>query len=119
MNREMTREKIAALREVHRRKMNNASARAEMAASVGDMKEVSINSTESERHRETFVALNVAIDLFDRMDCYPEMTEAMHDAFFKAKDEYETLIKERISPRPSLPAFTWNAMREASAEGKQ
>ncbi|MFG1401988.1 hypothetical protein [Xanthobacter sediminis] len=62
------RERISSVRENIRRKMNAASDRAEMAASVGDMKEVSINSTESERHREAFVALNVAIDIIDQTE---------------------------------------------------
>ena len=62
-----TREALSALREGHRRKMNAAADRAEMAASIGEMGEVSVNSTESERHREAFVALNVAIGIFDEM----------------------------------------------------
>lgn len=62
------RERVAAVREYHRRKMNGAADRAEMAASVGAMQEVSINSTESERHREAFVALNVAIGIIDQTE---------------------------------------------------
>ncbi|MFG1260087.1 hypothetical protein V5F79_22425 [Xanthobacter flavus] len=62
------RERVSTVREEHRRKMNAASDRAEMAAAIGDMKEVSINSSESERHREAFVALNVAIGIIDQTE---------------------------------------------------
>lgn len=68
------RERIAAVREDQRRKMNAAGDRAEMAASTGDMKEAAINSTESERHREAFVALNVAIGIIDSTE-FPSVAQ--------------------------------------------
>jgi len=57
--------KLNALREQHRRKMNAAGDRAERMAAEGEMGEVSISSTESERHREAFQALNQAIAIVE------------------------------------------------------
>ena len=57
--------KLNALREQHRRKMNAAADRAERMAAEGEMGEVSISSTESERHREAFMALNHAIAIVE------------------------------------------------------
>ncbi|RVT89271.1 hypothetical protein EOD42_25565 [Rhodovarius crocodyli] len=116
MDRYLTREKISAVREMHRQKMNTAAARAEMMAGEDDMKECAISSTESERHREAFVALRVALDLFDQMDApqFPDFTEAMSDAFFRARDDYAQLVAARVSPRPTLAKFTWDAMLAAA-----
>lgn len=57
--------KLNALREQHRGKMNSASDRAERMAAIGEMGEVSISSTESERHREAFQAMNQAIAIVE------------------------------------------------------
>lgn len=57
--------KLNALRDQHRRKMNAAADRAQRHAAVDEMDEVSISSTESERHREAFAALNQAIAIVE------------------------------------------------------
>jgi hypothetical protein len=49
------------IREEYRRKMNAAADIAERKAAAGEMDEVSISSTESERHRAAFEAMNRAI----------------------------------------------------------
>ncbi|KFC62730.1 hypothetical protein FF80_03297 [Devosia sp. LC5] len=59
------REKLAALQDVHRRKMNEAADKAMKESQSENWSEVSIASTESERHREAFSALRTAIDIFD------------------------------------------------------
>jgi hypothetical protein len=58
-------QRLQELRETYRRKMNKASDQAEKKAAEGDMAEVSISSTESERYREAFAALNQAIKIVD------------------------------------------------------
>ena len=55
-------ERLNALRDEYRQKMNGAGDRAQRAAAIDDMAEASIASTESERYREAFHALNRAID---------------------------------------------------------
>lgn len=69
------RKRLSTLREQHRQKMNSFGDAAEKAASEGDMSAVSINSTESERHREAFSALNAAIDIFDTLYNDPQSSE--------------------------------------------
>lgn len=69
------RERLSILREQHRQKMNSFGDAAEKAASEGDMSAVSVNSTESERHREAFSALNAAIDIFDTLYNDPQSSE--------------------------------------------
>jgi hypothetical protein len=57
--------KLNGLREEYRRKMNAASDKAQHHAAIDEMDEVSRSSTESERYREAFYALNRAIDIVD------------------------------------------------------
>jgi hypothetical protein len=59
-------QRLNAVREEYRRRMNAAADTAERAASEGDMKEVSIASTESERNREAFEAMNRAIAIVEQ-----------------------------------------------------
>ena len=59
------REALGKLREEYRRKMNNACDMAQQAAQTEEMDKVSLYSTESERNREAFHALNRAIALVD------------------------------------------------------
>lgn len=55
-------ESLNAIREEYRQKMNAAGNRAQCAAAIDDMAEASVASTESERYREAFHAMNRAID---------------------------------------------------------
>ncbi|MHB1310524.1 MAG: hypothetical protein ACYC3L_00810 [Gemmatimonadaceae bacterium] len=55
--------KLDALRDEYRRKMNAAADKAQEFAATEEMDNVSIFSTESERMREAFMALNRAIKL--------------------------------------------------------
>lgn len=57
--------KLNALREEYRRKMNAAADKAERHAAIGEMGWVSVASTESERYREAFSALNQAISIVE------------------------------------------------------
>lgn len=77
------REKLSALRERERQKMNAASDRAERAASTGDMTEVSISSTESERHRQALSVLNAAFAEFDKL--YEALSPAVGDEAKKSE----------------------------------
>lgn len=56
---------LGALRQEYRSKMNKASDAAVEAAGVDEMDKVSMFSTEAERMREAFMALNRAIAIVD------------------------------------------------------
>jgi hypothetical protein len=43
-----------------------------------------------------------------------ENTEEMHEAFFRARDEYEQLKANRVFPRPALSSYVWDAMLAAA-----
>ena len=55
--------KLDALRDEYRRKMNAAADKAQEFAGAEEMDNVSMFSTESERMREAFMALNRAIKI--------------------------------------------------------
>ena len=55
--------KLDALRDEYRRKMNAAADKAQEFAAADEMDNVSMFSTESERMREAFMALNRAIKI--------------------------------------------------------
>jgi hypothetical protein len=57
--------KLSGLREEYRQKMNRSADAAAVAAQKEEMDIVSVCSTESERYREAFHALNRAIQLID------------------------------------------------------
>lgn len=59
------RQKLDALRDEYRGRMNRLADKALAAAAVEDMDECSRSSTESERNREAFHALNRAIEIVD------------------------------------------------------
>jgi hypothetical protein len=97
------REKLSALRETERQKMNTAADRAEAAASAGDMTEVSISSTESERHRQAFSVLNVAISEFDKL--YSTLSQPAGDETTKSEgDETIEYVKFKGSAVDALDA---------------
>jgi hypothetical protein len=57
--------KLNELRNEYRIKMNKSSDAAQIAAQSEEMDIVSLHSTESERYREAFHALNRAIKIID------------------------------------------------------
>lgn len=57
--------KLNTLRDEYRTKMNRCAEAAQKAAATEDMDECSRQSTESERNREAFHALNRAIAIVD------------------------------------------------------
>lgn len=57
--------KLNSIREEYRHKMNVAADRAQQHAAIGEIDEVSISSTESERYREAFSAINLAIAIVE------------------------------------------------------
>lgn len=65
LNPEKVRDQLGELREEYRQAMNKAAAEAQRFASEDEMDRVSEFSTESERKREAFVALNRAIKIVD------------------------------------------------------
>jgi len=54
-------QRLDALRNEYRKKMNDAAEQAQIHAAADEMDKVSLYSTESERAREAFHALNRAI----------------------------------------------------------
>lgn len=58
-------ETLNGLRDEYRKKMNGAAAQAQQFAQTEEMDRVSEFSSESERNREAFVALNRAIKIVD------------------------------------------------------
>lgn len=61
-------ERISALREEYRCKMNAAADKAQVAAAEDRMVDVSEHSSESERMREAFVALNRVMQIVEEFD---------------------------------------------------
>ncbi len=57
--------KLSELRNEYRLKMNRSADAAQAAAQTEEMDLVSLHSTESERYREAFHALNRAISIVD------------------------------------------------------
>lgn len=58
-------EPLSALREKYRREMNAAAEKAQQFAAIDEMDRVSEFSSESERKREAFVALNQAMKIIE------------------------------------------------------
>ena len=103
-------DQLSAIRNEYRKRMNDATNQAQEYAAKEDMEKVSVFSTEAERMREAFAAMNRAVAIIEKF----EVTDAMQDEGFAAIDAYDRMRSENISPRPTLTAFIFKRMMEAA-----
>lgn len=72
-------EPLSKLREKYRREMNAAAEKAQQFAQTEEMDRVSEFSTESERKREAFFALNQAIKIIEEAHSHPSHHQAQRE----------------------------------------